>query len=194
MTTSAPMCTPNRIALADCLPQPWRNGGGTTRELLAWPRSGDWLVRVSVAEIARTGDFSSFPGVMRCFAVLEGAGVELALPGRRLALTAHSEPVQFDGALAPHCRLLDGPTQDLNFMVHQDAGRAHMRRAPPGSRLSGGARWRGLYAADALQLEIGSVRREALAAGTLLWSDAGDAAAWTVREGDRAWWLALEAA
>lgn len=35
MTTSAPMCTPNRIALADCLPQPWRNGGGTTRELLA---------------------------------------------------------------------------------------------------------------------------------------------------------------
>ena len=27
----------NLVRLADLAPQPWKNGGGTTRELLAWP-------------------------------------------------------------------------------------------------------------------------------------------------------------
>ena len=31
-----------RSPLADVAPQPWRNGGGVTRELLAWPAAGDW--------------------------------------------------------------------------------------------------------------------------------------------------------
>jgi environmental stress-induced protein Ves len=41
---------------------PWKNGGGVTRELLAWPGGGDWQVRISVAEIEADGPFSSFPG------------------------------------------------------------------------------------------------------------------------------------
>ena len=61
-------------------PQPWRNGGGVTRELLAWPDGGDWRVRVSVADIDADGPFSAFPGVERWFAVLEGAGVALRSP------------------------------------------------------------------------------------------------------------------
>ena len=73
--------TPRLVALADTPPVPWRNGGGLTRELLAWPDGGDWAVRVSVAEIEADGPFSTFPGVERWFAVLEGGGVALTIAG-----------------------------------------------------------------------------------------------------------------
>ena len=39
------------VSLASVPPQPWKNGGGTTRELLAWPAGADWRVRLSVAEV-----------------------------------------------------------------------------------------------------------------------------------------------
>jgi environmental stress-induced protein Ves len=35
--------------------QPWRNGGGLTRELCTWPPGAAWQVRVSVADITRMG-------------------------------------------------------------------------------------------------------------------------------------------
>ncbi|OYU94699.1 MAG: histidine utilization protein HutD, partial [Burkholderiales bacterium PBB5] len=45
--------TLHRVELETTSPQPWRNGGGTTHELLAWPPGAPaWLVRVSVARIA----------------------------------------------------------------------------------------------------------------------------------------------
>ena len=62
------------VALMSAAPQPWRNGGGVTRELLAG-RTEDWSVRLSVADIERDGPFSAFAGVDRWFAVLSGAGV-----------------------------------------------------------------------------------------------------------------------
>mgnify|MGYP000415291841 CR=1 FL=1 len=46
------------VAVERMAPQPWRNGGGFTRELLAWPSADDWQLRISVAEIARDGAFS----------------------------------------------------------------------------------------------------------------------------------------
>ena len=58
---------------------PWKNGGGVTRELLTWPVADDWRVRVSIADVERDGRFSSFPGVRRWFAVLEGEGVRLRI-------------------------------------------------------------------------------------------------------------------
>ncbi len=38
-------------------PQPWRNGGGQTRELLAWPTGADWKLRISRADIESDGRF-----------------------------------------------------------------------------------------------------------------------------------------
>lgn len=105
-------------------PQPWKNGGGVTRELLRWPANGDaadgagdWRLRLSVADIAADGPFSAFPGVMRWFAVLDGAGVVLSLPDGERTLRPGDAPFCFDGAMAPGCRLLDGPTVDLNLML-----------------------------------------------------------------------------
>ncbi len=109
--------TPRLERLADASPRPWRNGGGVTRELLAWPRADGWRVRVSVADVDADGPFSAFPGVRRWFAVLDGAGVELDVDGRRRRQRRDDAPLDFDGAATVHCRLLDGPTRDLNLML-----------------------------------------------------------------------------
>ena len=186
------MSTLHRIALADCPPQPWRNGGGTTRELLAWPRSDDWHLRVSVAEIAQSGDFSAYPGIRRWFAVLDGEGVALTLPRGRVTLTPLDEPVAFEGEDAPPCRLLGGTTHDLNLMARRGEGLARMRHAHAGSSLQGDRRFRALFAAAPALVDIDD-RTEALAAGTLLWSDDAGAAAWTLRAARHAFWLTLEA-
>ena len=62
---------------------PWKNGGGSTRELACWPPGADtsgfdW--RVSVASIAAAGPFSVFAGVDRNIMLLDGDGVHLAQP------------------------------------------------------------------------------------------------------------------
>ena len=46
-------------------------------------------------------------------------------------LTPHGEPICFDGAEAPECRLVEGATRDLNLMLRHGA-RGCLRRAPSG--------------------------------------------------------------
>lgn len=116
------------IPLADVPASPWRNGGGVTRELLAWPSAQDWHWRLSVAEVARNGPFSRFDGVQRWFAVLGGAGVQLHLPDQTHTLTVDSAPLCFDGALPVDCQLLDGATQDFNLMLRRDRASGQMQR------------------------------------------------------------------
>ena len=120
------------VALADVAPSPWKNGGGTTRELLAWPGPADWVFRLSVAEVQADGPFSTFVGVQRWFAVLSGAGVRLqvgaAAPYGVHALTTASAPFCFDGAVPVDCALIDGATQDFNLMLRTDQARAQMQR------------------------------------------------------------------
>jgi uncharacterized protein len=110
-----------QVRLADCAHVPWRNGGGRTRELLAWPTAAGWQVRVSVAEIETDGPFSPYAGVDRWFAVLEGAGVVLTLPTGDSLMRTGDAPLAFPGEAAPGCRLIDGPTRDLNLMVRRGA-------------------------------------------------------------------------
>lgn len=119
--TLTPTPTPYSVwrtaALAEAVARPWRNGGGTTRELAAWPAADAWSWRMSVAEVNRDGPFSPFPGVTRWFAVLNGAGVQLDVGGQTHAVQASSAPLVFDGGDACECTLPDGPTQDFNLMV-----------------------------------------------------------------------------
>lgn len=181
----------NVVRLADTKPQPWRNGGGSTRELLTWPTAGDWALRVSVATIARDGDFSAWPGVDRWFAVVEGAGVRLTLPEGEIALSPRSAPLRFGGELMPHCRLRAGPTLDLNLMLRRSAGSGELRRARPGSTAPAGTPWRALYTADALTLELDGAWMP-VGAGTLLWLQSAEPVGWQLPEDApelRAWWL-----
>ena len=188
------------VALADCPALPWRNGGGITHDLLAWP-PGDpaWQLRVSVASIDRDGPFSRFDGMQRWFTVLSGAGVRLRLPGADVRLVPGDPPLGFDGADAPGCTLLAGPTRDLNLMALHSAGRARMRCADAGQPLTGAHRWRGLYTAAPAVL-LTTAGRCAMAAHSLAWTDTtatgdiGVAGAWTLVDASGpAWWLTLEA-
>jgi environmental stress-induced protein Ves len=141
-----------RLIVADRIePQPWRNGGGATRELFAWPSAADWQLRVSLADIVQDGPFSAFPGVERHFAVLSGAGVELMLEGLALPLTPRDGALRFDGAVGPGCRLLDGPTRDLNLMLRGLSGKLQRADAQPWSEAWD---WRALFCAGRAELAL----------------------------------------
>jgi environmental stress-induced protein Ves len=116
------MNTARSITVDSAPATPWRNGGGVTRELLAWPGPADWRLRISVADIAADGPFSAFPGVRRCFVLLSGEGVALDFADRSLKLRPGDAPLAFDGAAAPGCRLVGGPVRDLNLMIRGGTG------------------------------------------------------------------------
>ena len=119
-------CSPQQVQADSVSSTAWRNGGGQTRELLTRPERGEWQLRISLADIKRDGPFSAFPGVRRWFGVVAGAGVSLRFGNELQTLTADSPALQFDGAAAPECSLVDGPTRDLNLMVR--SGTALMAR------------------------------------------------------------------
>jgi environmental stress-induced protein Ves len=168
---------------------PWKNGGGVTRELLRLPLPGggadDWLLRISVADIDADGPFSPFDGIARSFAVLSGHGVDLSWKHTRRRMTVASEPLAFDGAQAPGCRLVDGPTRDLNVMTPRAAADAELRRAAFDGAFAWEGDGRGVFALRPLVLEADG-RRMALPALALAWSDVGDAQPWRVHAADGA--------
>jgi environmental stress-induced protein Ves len=189
------------VRLADCAPQPWRNGGGITRELLVWTRPGgspsepagsDWSVRVSVADIAHDGPFSSFPGIDRCFAVLEGEGVELDFDTGKKQQRKDDPPLFFAGESPVSCSLLNGPTRDLNLMGRRSHGQILMREATQHPVLDAGPRWRAVFCFEAATVHFGNDLSDVqVAAGTLCWSAQVSDAPWRLVRGGRALWLAL---
>jgi environmental stress-induced protein Ves len=163
---------PRLVYAPDQPSQPWRNGGGQTRELLLWPADSDaWRLRISLARIDRNGPFSAFPGVERWFSVLEGAGVRLSIDSQVLKLDAHSAPFCFDGGNPPDCSLVDGPTNDLNLMCR--AGRGTLLAAHSGVAWHSAAAQRGLFTRVAGTWQAASGRPVDLEADTLLWSGSG---------------------
>ena len=103
---------------------PWKNGGGITHEAIREPSAGDYFRwRVSVARIDASGPFSTFGAYNRKMVLLQGAGIELRFgDGGTRVLRRVGELVEFDGALATHCDLIDGPCVDLNLMVDKADG------------------------------------------------------------------------
>ncbi|MEV6543258.1 HutD family protein [Streptomyces sp. NPDC051665] len=98
---------------------PWKNGGGVTREIAAWPEGTGmdaFAWRVSLAEVAADGPFSAFPDVDRTLTVVEGAGMDLTVGGERWLVNTRYEPRDFRGDVPTDCRLLDGPVVNLNVM------------------------------------------------------------------------------
>ena len=98
---------------------PWKNGGGITHEALRVPESGDpFRWRVSVAHIDASGLFSEFAEYNRKMVLLQGAGVQLRFAGGvNKSLRNVGELLEFDGAVAAQCELVNGPCVDLNLMV-----------------------------------------------------------------------------
>jgi uncharacterized protein len=174
-------------------PVPWRNGGGVTRELWAWPSTHDWQVRISVADIAQEGPFSAFPGVDRWFAVLQGEGVVLEFAHGTQALGPDDAPLYFDGAAAPGCRLRAGATRDLNLMTLRSAGQGSMLRVQAGVPWLSAAPLRAVFTATPLRLQVGAADPLDLPAWTLAVHPSAASQAWAVQgQALRAWWLSFE--
>jgi hypothetical protein len=185
------------IHLDDVAPQPWRNGGGQTRELLAWPEGGDWSLRISLADIESDGPFSAFPGITRWFTVVQGRGVALHFGSETVTLGPGSAPVRFDGAAAPGCTLIDGPTRDLNLMLR--GGEGEMLPARPGELWAGAFAQRGLFTAVPGILHSERGTPVPLPAHTLLWQSDAEEGALRFEpaeptSGAAGWWLGYSCA
>jgi environmental stress-induced protein Ves len=108
---------------ADYPSRPWKNGGGTTRDILVSPPGAsldefDW--RLSLAQVDRDGPFSRFDNVDRTLVLLSGA-MTLHEPDRRIELV-RGKPVEFPGERALGATVQGGATLDFNVMTRR--GRA----------------------------------------------------------------------
>lgn len=106
----------------------WKNGGGTTTELLRLPdgNSEDFLLRLSVAHVASNGPFSHFAGIDRHLIIIRGQGC--ILNGSRV-LKTDSELYSFSGEEKIDCELIDGPFYDFNIMVKRGWKKAVVSRS-----------------------------------------------------------------
>lgn len=112
--------TTQRFSVASLPATPWKNGGGTTREIACWPPGAgieDFDLRVSIATISSSGPFSIFAGVDRTIMLLAGDGVRLqSKEGIDHRLVTPREPFAFSGDVALDCTLLAGASSDFNVM------------------------------------------------------------------------------
>lgn len=120
------------IRWGDLQSTPWKNGGGTTREVAAHPVDDpdfDW--RVSIADVEQSGPFSTYPGVDRIITLVEGERMVLGIGGTEQVLEPF-EPFRFSGDETVTCTLPSGATRDLNLMTRRDraAGVVGIHRAP----------------------------------------------------------------
>jgi environmental stress-induced protein Ves len=109
--------------------RPWKNGGGTTRDIIVSPPGAsleefDW--RLSLAQVDRDGPFSRFDNVDRTLVLLTGA-MTLYEPDRRIELI-RGEPVEFPGERVIEAALTGGSTLDFNVMTRRGRTQHSVRR------------------------------------------------------------------
>jgi environmental stress-induced protein Ves len=110
---------------------PWANGLGTTDEIARAPESGDFDWRVSVAQVATDGPFSTFPGCERIILALEGGGMTLTHHETATEVVVGLlEPWAFSGDVTTTSVLHDGPISDFNVITRRAAftSRVHVVR------------------------------------------------------------------
>ncbi len=113
------------IRFADVRPEPWRNGGGVTRELASHPKAasaqdGSWDWRVSIADVAKAGEFSTFPGMERVITIIDGELLLLTVDGAEHPLEKY-RPFRFSGEAASSATLPTGDIRDLNVIARAGA-------------------------------------------------------------------------
>ena len=103
---------------------PWKNGGGTTTEIAVHPEGAGWddfVWRVGIADIRKSGVFSSFPGIDRSIMLLDcpaGSGMTLSVDGNNIEMIQH-EFVDFAGEAASHALLRGESARDFNVMTRR---------------------------------------------------------------------------
>lgn len=118
----------------------WKNGGGVTREVAAFPEGADlagfhW--RVSLADVARGGPFSVFAGIDRVITVVRGGGMVLTVDGTDHVVDEPYRPFAFSGDADTDCRLLEGALVDFNVMTRRGTVTARVDIVRGTTRLEG---------------------------------------------------------
>ncbi|MGI2130647.1 HutD/Ves family protein [Shewanella baltica] len=142
------------IRYQDCPSTPWKNGGGSTKQLLISPINAgltEFDYRISIASISSNGPFSSFIGIDRQLVILEGDGVELSIKshegtkqinslgaGEKIPrdtdtteykrLTPADSPFCFAGETSITSQLLGSDVIDFNVMTKRGVFKAHTQR------------------------------------------------------------------
>lgn len=101
----------------------WKNDGGWTTELAVHHGASigsefEW--RISIADVERDGDFSTFPQCDRRIALLDGAGMHLDIDGATVLLDQRLRFVSFAGESQTSGKLLRGPVRDFNVIARRD--------------------------------------------------------------------------
>ena len=165
----------NVVRFDEVIPQCWKNGGGVTRELFAWPNVNDWAIRLSVADIECDVPFSAYPTIDRWFAVLTGNGVRLGTPEK--LIRRGDDAVSFDGVLTPDCTLIDGPTRDLNLMIRRGVASGWMKRIVAGFEfpvVGTLTSMSGVFAVDGCTLRFSKTQAMEVAPMSLVWCDSSN--------------------
>jgi uncharacterized protein len=118
---------------------PWKNGGGTTTELIIEPEGSTldsgFLWRLSMAEVGVSGPFSRFEGYDRTLLLLEGRGMNLDFEGRNsVHLDTLLSPVAFSGDWNTAGALIDGPCRDFNVITRRSSCRHRLEIQRPGAQ------------------------------------------------------------
>jgi hypothetical protein len=98
-------------------PEPWANGGGTTRVLA---RAGDGSWRISLADIDRDGPFSTFAGRHRLLTVVDGPVLGLEVDGETHVVEPQ-RPFAFSGDADVVASVPEGAVRALNVVVDPEA-------------------------------------------------------------------------
>jgi hypothetical protein len=169
------------IQYASLMPAPWKNGAGSTTEIAAFPPGAgfddfDW--RVSLATISQDGPFSTFPGIDRTLALVDGDGVLLEFGDERVVLSPSEPLIEFAGEEEVHATVTGANTTDFNVMTRR--GRCRHRLEARMVRGAEELQRRGattlLFLADGESLTVCSAReRIAMVRYDLLVLDADEA-------------------
>jgi len=131
--------------------QPWKNGGGVTREVAVWPPGADFETfewRVSIATVDAEGPFSRFAGIDRVLTILNGRLILQFDATETISLSETSEPFEFSGETPYVGRPDRGAVVDLNVMVRRGRISAKVRRINQPAPLIGSANTLCLVALD----------------------------------------------
>lgn len=137
---------------------PWKNGGGVTVEIAIHPPGAsvdafDW--RVSMATVAKDGPFSSFPGIDRTLAIIEGNGLALAISGHEpVALTTKNTPLPFAADVPVDATLMDGAIVDLNVMTRRSSFAHSVQRLSGSCSMQAATGTRLILALDPLTVAV----------------------------------------
>ncbi|GLK90071.1 HutD/Ves family protein [Pseudomonas turukhanskensis] len=116
------------LRAADYPRMPWKNGAGTTLEILrdgAGLEAFNW--RLSIADVTQAGPFSAFTGYQRIITVLEGEGMQLQVDGALSRPLRALDAFAFAGDSQVQCSLLGGAIRDFNLIYAPDRCRARLQ-------------------------------------------------------------------